>query len=59
MRSEVPGHRHADLMQIVDALGPVGDFAESLDGREEHGGQDRDDADDHQQFEEREPATPP
>jgi len=59
MRPEVPRHRHADLMQIVDAFGPVGHFTKSLDSWEEHGGQDRDDADDHQQFEEREPATPP
>jgi len=55
----MPLHRHSDLMQIIHAFGPAGDFAQSLDGREEHGGQDRDDADDHQQFEEGEPATPP
>jgi hypothetical protein len=55
----MPLHCHANLMQIVDALRPVGHFTKSLDSREEHGGQDRDDADDHQQFEECEPATPP
>jgi hypothetical protein len=56
---EVACYSRSDLMQITDALCPVSHFTHPLDGREEHRSQDDDDADDHQQFQEREPATPP
>ena len=43
-------HGQADLLQIVDALGPPSGFACRLNGREQQRNQDRDDGDDYQKL---------
>ena len=49
--------RQAELLQVVDALGPPGGLAGRLDGGQQQGDQDGDDRDDHQQLDQRERAT--
>ena len=44
----------ADLLQVVDALGPPRRLACGLDGGQEQGDQDADDRDDHQELDQRE-----
>ena len=43
-------HRQADLLEVVDALGPAGRLAGRLHGRQEQGDQHGDDGDHHQQL---------
>jgi hypothetical protein len=45
--------RQADLLEVVAALSAAGRLAGLLDGRQQQGDQDRDDRDDHEQFDER------
>ena len=47
----------AELLEVVDALGPTGGLAGGLDGGEEQADEDGDDGDDDQQLDEREAAT--
>ena len=49
--------REAELLEVVDALAPPGRLARRLHGGEEQGDQDRDDGDDHEQFDQGESAT--
>ena len=49
-------HGQADLLQVVDALRPAGGLPRRLDRREQEGDQDRDDGDDDEQLDQREPA---
>ena len=50
-------HGQADLLQIVDALGPPCGFARRLNGRQQEGDQDRDDGDDDQKLDQRKTAS--
>ena len=47
----------ADLLQVVGALDAPGRLACGLDGRQKQCDQDRDDGDDHQEFDQGEGAT--
>ena len=47
----------ADLLEVVDALGPPGGLAGRLHGGQEQGDQDGDDGDDDQQFDQGEATT--
>ena len=49
--------RQADLLQVVDALGPPGRLARRLHGGQEQGDQHGDDGDDDQQLDQRESAA--
>ena len=57
---KLPGRRvvvvqcQADLLQVVRALHASGRFADLLHGGKQQADQDRDDGDDHEQFDERE-----
>ena len=59
MRPKVITQGHSDLMQVIDAAGAVGHFAQPLHCWEEHSRQYGNDADDHQEFQEGKAATPP
>ena len=54
MRAFVVVQGQADLLEVVDALGTPGGFAGRLDGGQQQGDQDADDADDHEQFDQSE-----
>ena len=45
---------HAELLEVIDALGAPGSFAGGLNGGQQQGDQDADDADDHEQFDQSE-----
>ena len=47
----------AELLQVVDALGPPGRLASRLDRRQQQRDQHRDDRDDHQQLDQGESTT--
>ena len=50
--------RHADLLKIVDALGPSGGLPGCLNGRQSQSQQDADHGEHHQQFDQREAEWP-